>query len=778
MKTTNTVGKSIIKNIFLLILLLSMIFVWKYYSGKETLEVISAYTGENAVQCNLNSGFYDRQIDIELNKDTALPKGAEILYTLNGDDPRTSGEKYRDPISVLAEEDEKVVVLRAVAYYNGEYSEVINRSFFVGKNIKSRYNVPVISLITDNDNLFDYEKGIFVPGAAYQKYLDEGGDPEADKSLVPGNYNQRGDEWIREAYLGAFDSDGTVEAEQGIGLGTQGGASRGYPIKSLKLIANEIYDSTKDKFSGEFWRDYADVEEYHHNRVFNKILLKSGGQDYAETQVRWDLASRLANEAGLYPVAGSKKVVVYLNGEYYGLMSMTEDYSAFNIGQETGVNKEFVEVQKGPVIYHFSDIEELFMADLSEKENREKLEAMVDIDQFMLYYALQTVLNNVDWPWNNYGTWRYIGEPVEGNEYADGRYRFLLFDMDLIYMSDEDYKTEIFGSEILDELLRGDRDERFENIISSQYYRNKFINMISDLCNTVLKTEHILQVCKEITDEMKLEIYKWKENQYNQGEKWISTFLASWEMRLQSLEAEIECRNTELLSQMESYWDLSKKYKLIVHGNRYGEILCNTIRVEMSDDVIYEGNYYKEAKLEISAKPQAGYQLAYWLVNGTEVYEESLILDEKIVTTDETEIFAMFERTEGIDGLVINEVSAKGSFNDWIEIYNGSAENIKLEEFSLSDEKGNLQKYSCPSVYLPAGETIVINGKANMQMGAYICNFNLKAGEVVYLTNKITGEIIDSLTIPEMSEGESYGRYRQGQRFVFFSIPTYGELNG
>ena len=50
-------------------------------------------------------------------------------------------------------------------YEDGSKSEILNGTFFVGIDRESEYgNVPVISIMTDSGNLFDYETGINVMG--------------------------------------------------------------------------------------------------------------------------------------------------------------------------------------------------------------------------------------------------------------------------------------------------------------------------------------------------------------------------------------------------------------------------------------------------------------------------------------------------------------------------------------------------------------------------------------------------------------------------------------
>ena len=64
------------------------------------------------------------------------------------------------------------MVIRAAAKNSeGEFSEVITKIYFVTNNDLYKYqDFTVISLVTDPENLFDPEKGIYVTGNMYQNW--------------------------------------------------------------------------------------------------------------------------------------------------------------------------------------------------------------------------------------------------------------------------------------------------------------------------------------------------------------------------------------------------------------------------------------------------------------------------------------------------------------------------------------------------------------------------------------------------------------------------------
>ena len=72
----------------------------------------------------------------------------------------------------------KAHVLRAAAFIEGQrISQVYTKTYFVDEDIVGRYHFPIISLVTENANLFDNDSGIYVKGN-YTNYYQRGRDWE------------------------------------------------------------------------------------------------------------------------------------------------------------------------------------------------------------------------------------------------------------------------------------------------------------------------------------------------------------------------------------------------------------------------------------------------------------------------------------------------------------------------------------------------------------------------------------------------------------------------
>ena len=187
-----------------------------------------------------DSGFYEKSQEITL---TCNVEGALIYYTLDGSTPNKTSTLYKNPITVsrklytknvlAAQTDisvsnnyipdfpvDKCTVIRAIAYLpDGTTTPVAHASYFVGLNREKYGNVPIVSLITDFDNLYDYETGIYVLGKTHDEWLAE--DPSRaflDGWQHTGNYSMRGNEWEKPVSVELITADGTAGFKQNMGL--------------------------------------------------------------------------------------------------------------------------------------------------------------------------------------------------------------------------------------------------------------------------------------------------------------------------------------------------------------------------------------------------------------------------------------------------------------------------------------------------------------------------------------------------------------------------------
>ena len=218
----------------------------------------------------------------------------------------------------------------------------------------------------------------------------------------------------------------------------------------------------------------------------------------------------------------------------------------------------------------------------------------------------------------------------------------------------------------------------------------------------------------------------------------------------------------EIINAFEYYFEVDTKYTFNISNSLGITSYWNNLTFFGGES--YTNKYYENLEFSIYQEAYPGYEFKYWLVNDKKYYDEILTVTNEMIVDDEINVQLIAEPIKE-ESLIISEISAKSS-TDWIKLYNASQEEIQLNNYYLTDND-NLYRYQLPNVILNPGEYIVINGKDNYySLGDYICNFNLNDREIIYLSTN--GVIVDEVSVPKMSEYETYGRYLNSNIFVYF----------
>ncbi|HLR91666.1 MAG TPA: leucine-rich repeat domain-containing protein, partial [Atopostipes sp.] len=284
------------------------------------------YTLE-APELSKESGFYNQGFELEIAENS---EENTVYYTLDGSEPTLNSTVYEEPIQIEPNDDNTLTVVRAkVLSENNTMSETVTKSYFVNSNFDERFDLPVFSLVTDPDNLFDEEIGIYT-----------------DK-----NAENRGSDWERPVHLDFFETDGNLALEQELGIRIHGGLTRTYNQKSLRLYAKSEYDTNKymtyDFFNGlEKMNDNGSVNE------FKRLLLRNSGNDWNQTMFNDALMQSLIEPLGTVDTQAYRPAVVFFNGEYYGIHNIRERYDEYYIQSHYDINKEDLAIlEKDGLLY-------------------------------------------------------------------------------------------------------------------------------------------------------------------------------------------------------------------------------------------------------------------------------------------------------------------------------------------------------------------------------------------------------------------------------------------
>lgn len=485
-------------------------------SGEDT-----ALPEEYAPRFSTRTGFYDDPFFLTIS---CPVKGAKIYYTMDGSAPTEESPLYEAPIPladrtpqpnalssltgvcpdgdfVPAEPVLKGNVIRAMAVLpDGSRSRVTNGTYFIGIDREHAIgSLPVISMYADPQDLFSHERGIYVLGKIYEDHmLSEDADTEAgtsDTDELYGNCFMRGREWERPAAIDYIPADPEERGfSSDLGIRIMGGNSRAYMQKSFRLKCRSEYG---DK--NIYYDLFGDGHTKH-----KSFLLRNGGNDYDYARFRDPMLQELVSDRDL-ETQGSMPVVLFIDGEYWGLYAMTEDYDGHYIENSGyGVKAEnVVMIKNGAVeegtdgdITLFNDMVSYITGnDMSDEGSYDAACSMLDMQSFADYCAFNIYINNEDSFFtndNNWLMWR-ARVPDRNKEMGDGRWRMMVFDTDYstgIYESGEDY-----GEDTLNDVLEGSSDATgsrlLRALIKNEEFAEIFYSALHDMRNVCFERKRV-----------------------------------------------------------------------------------------------------------------------------------------------------------------------------------------------------------------------------------------------------------------------------------------------
>ncbi len=379
-----------------------------------------------------------------------------------------------------------------VAAYDREQNLISEATgvYFIGFQDKSGYDgLMRVSIVTEPDSLFDEETGIYVSE----------------------NYLQRGEGWERRAFIEVFTEDGKALLSTAAGIRMHGGVTRTYPQKSFNVYAREEYGGS-NRFAYDLFENGIGP---------HKFTLSCGGND-TDLKVKDYIVQTVAVEAELNFVAARMyPCVLFLNGEYWGVYYIAESYDESNIEENFGIDKDnaivIKRVRGEDTIengteedwkYYYEMMEFITSHDMNDSGNFEKACGMLDIDSFVDYYATELYIVNDDWPWNNVALWR-VRNKNTANRYADGRWRYILFDTN----SPSVFKDPSF-SDIVRIIVE---DELFASLIKNRSVWDKFWERVAYLGDEVFNVENTGRILDQWYETMKEPLGKSNERFYGGG---------------------------------------------------------------------------------------------------------------------------------------------------------------------------------------------------------------------------------------------------------------------
>ena len=623
-------------------------------------------------------GVVDKLIDFSVEggsitpstlKLSGVPAPYEIKYTIGASEPTISSNTFTDDIAIT-----RSMVVRARIFLDGYLPSPIQTQVY---RINATHELPVVDLVTDNDNLYDIHTGIYASGLNAEQNFPHFG----------ANFWE---DWEKPVYF-SFDN-GDQRISLNAGLKIFGGWSRGFAQKSLSIFARERYGTGEFKFPFFKSRGYSE---------FQALVLRNSGNDWNRTMFRDGMVTSLMEGSGL-DLQAYQPTVVYINGSYWGIQNLREKINEHFVASKHNVDASDVDLLEldGQVIFgsnasYLELIDFVSQQNMASDDNYARVADQVDIDNMIVYQIAQIYFNNTDWPGNNIKYFKHTG----------GKWRWVLFDTDFGLNI---WNNNAVKNNTLAFALNPNGPEwpnppwstlLFRKLIQNQTYRHRFVNRFADEMNSRFLgnnvNRHIDEVASGIRSEIGAHFARWGGNQ------------GAWSTNINRMKSFATQRPSIMKEYIKSQFGLPNHHTITINNRNVdqGYVRLNSLTI---DEQLWQGDYFETVPIQLIAIPRDGYSFSHWEGASTST-EQAISLD----LTDPASITPIFmsDNTPLLD-LVINEINYNSADDhdtgDWIELYNPSSSTKDLSGLIISDQDDDDQFIFEEGTLLAPDDYIVI----------------------------------------------------------------------
>ncbi|MFC1538218.1 CotH kinase family protein, partial [Candidatus Latescibacterota bacterium] len=734
-----------------------LVFFSEPTPGKSnTAPAITGYTGE--VSISVPGGFYDSGVSVEFSTGS---ENAVIRFTLDGSVPTDSSAVYTAGISV-----DNTTVVRVRAFETGMFPGPVSTNTYI---INEDIELPVISLSTNPENLWDPDTGIYVKGNSNAR----GGYPCSPTSYV-GNYNE---DWERPIHIEFYEPDGTQGFSIDAGVKMHGKNSRAHPQKSMAVFARPEYGY--DEIDYRIFPDLPITK-------FTSILLRVSGNNQSTnraTLIRDGLCQTIMGQLDLETQA-YRPSVVFLNGVYWGIHNIREKVNEDCLAAHHGVDPDRVDILddyhavfvnnypstgelnayisndkpwtcfivEGTADHYNALLRYMLDNDESDPEVYEYLKTQIDIENFIDYMAAQIYISNPDGPGHNTKMWRPQSE--------NGRWRWLTYDVERGFGIQENpfgIPGPAHVADLTEYYIRykqtaenrsPDANFFMYSLLANDEFKAEFVNRYADHLNTIFSTEQVIPIIERLAGAVESEIPRHLAT-HDFAVKSIDT----WRANVDYIKTFAELRPQYTRQNIINNLGLSGSadVTLDVADPAMGGIQISSLVIK---EFPWTGMYFMDVPIQLTAIPRPGYAFAGW--TGSQESDSAVIT---VTLSEAVSLTANFvEDSTAKNTVVINEINFHSSPlfdpDDWVELYNAYDIPIDVSGWILKDINDENNFSITDGITIPAGGYFVLarNTDAFGAVFPWIDNvagdfrFGLNnAGDTVRLYNT-AGEIIDSLT--------------------------------
>lgn len=606
---------------------------------------------------------------------------AVIRYTVDASVPTENSPRYFSPIRI-----EENTVVRAKIFRNNYLPSPTESRTYI---IDNTHSLPIISLVTAPENLFDQDEGIYVLG----------NNAQTDFPFFGSNFWE---DWERPVHVSLYENDGDLGFALNGGIKIFGGWSRGLPQRSFSLFARKRYGANSIEYPLFPTRPHQEYQAF---------ILRNSGNDFLNSNLRDVTLTSLMEGSGL-EIQANRPAATYINGEYWGFYNMREKINEHFIGAKYGLAPDEINIVEldGRTIHgdntpYLDLMQFVSVNNLASSANYNQVAQQIDIENFIIYNVAQIYFNNTDWPGNNIKFWQPVG----------GKWRWILFDTDFGFgvWNPTDYfnNTLNFALEANGPnwpnppwstlLLR--------RLIQNTEFRHQFINRYADELNSRFLPnrvqQHIDTMSQRISSEIGRHYDRWEGN------------TSGWWSQVNNMRTFGNLRPQQAKEHILSTFNLEDYHRLTITIEDTSEGFVRINNRLTIDENSWNGDYFEGVPFALEAFALPGYTFSHW--ESSQGQRADAAISVNITTA------ASYRPVFTVDAaaelpIVINEINynspATFDSGDWIELYNPNGFSVNISGWTFKDDDDS-HEFILPSGTIMAADSywIITRNKAQFQ---------------------------------------------------------------
>ncbi len=561
------------------------------------LSVPTAGSGNNATTASqqltkpnfsVSGGRYSSTVQVSLSHSNPA---AEIRFTTNGSEPNINSSKFSTPIPVS-----QTQTLKAKAFLNGFLpGETETQTYFINEHT---FSLPVISISTRPDYLYDNTIGIYVEGT------NGAGGYCSNK---PVNWNQ---DWERHAVFEYYDKNGTRLFNQSVDIRIGGNCSRNQAQKSFAIKARDKYGSNIMNY--KFFSKSVNQ--------FGGLMLRNSGNDFNITMFRDAFMQALPVGQMDVDYMDYQPTILYLNGQYMGIQNLREKIDADFIESNYNVDKDDLDLietyenaLEGSANAYKNYKNTLAGMNRTTQASYNYIDQHIDVQEFINYLVAEIYFANTDWPGNNMKFWRDAS--------VNGKFRWILWDTDFGFALYQDSSWPTHPTLNFVTATNGPdwpnppwSTQHIRMLLENPIFRERFIQTMNTALNTTFQPDRVISMINQFQSRIATEM------PYHKARWWGD--MNGWNYEVQRMRDFAISRNTFMRQHMAEFFGLNGTVNIstaVKQGE--GKFRMN----EVTADANPSQRYFRNLPVRIEPVPALGYAFKEWRIKKTQSESISLV---------------------------------------------------------------------------------------------------------------------------------------------------------